>query len=82
MSVSSPDKIIVTVNGEPNLRMSIWMAQISDLSMKSGIGSPEGVVFGVKDAQYMDDAGSTGSILYIKRDVSIGNDPTQGWVLV
>lgn len=82
MTVLSPDKIIVNEGGESTQRMAVWLAQVSDLSMKSGAGSPEGVVKGVFKAQYMDTTASTGSILYIKRDASIGGDATQGWILV
>jgi hypothetical protein len=30
----------------------------------------------------MDDAGTAGAILYIKRDTDIAGDKTQGWILV
>ncbi len=48
----------------------------------SGSGSPEGVVEAAVLSQYMDTAGTPGSILYIKRDADIGGNKALGWVLV
>lgn len=82
MTVSSPKSPIVNPNGEPSRRLVVWFDQVSDLSPKSGIGPPEDVVAGVKDAQYFDDAAATGSIHYYKRFANIGGDPTKGWIVV
>ena len=52
-------------------------------SLIVGTGSPEGVVESEQGASYMDDAGTAGSILYIKRDNDDGaGDKTIGWILV
>jgi len=48
----------------------------------TGTGSPEGVVEAVQFSWYIDDAGATANILYIKRDTDIGGDKTKGWILV
>ena len=48
-----------------------------------GTGSPEGVVEAEIRSTYMDDAGTAGSILYIKRDADDGaGDKSVGWILV
>ena len=47
-----------------------------------GTGNPEGVIEALQRRQYMDDAGTAGAILYIKRDADIGGDKTMGWILV
>lgn len=59
-----------------------WTQLVSRLEIVSGTGSPEGVVNAPQKTLYMDDAGTAGAILYIKRDPAIGGDPTQGWILV
>ena len=58
-----------------------WVQTMTDRSLIIGTGSPETVVEASQGAQYMDDAGTAGSILYIKRDADISGDKTQGWIL-
>lgn len=52
--------------------------QINKNTVQSGTGSPEGVLTAEPKALYMDDAGSAGNILYVKKS---GAGDT-GWVLV
>lgn len=59
-----------------------WMLNVSNLSMLSGTGSPEGVVEALPERLYMNVAGGVGTTLYIKRLADIGGDRTQGWTLV
>lgn len=47
-----------------------------------GVGSPEGVVTGAQYSEYVDTAGSSGSIKYIKMQPDIGGDKSLGWVLM
>jgi len=58
--------------------MQLFMQAIANRAMIIGTGSPEGVITATVGALYMDDAGVSGSILYIKRS---GNGAS-GWVLV
>jgi len=59
-----------------------WANEITRLDLIVGTGSPEGAVSATQGRQYMDDAGTAGAILYIKRDASIAGDDAQGWILV
>ena len=59
-----------------------WTQDITRLDLIVGTGSPEGVVSADQGRQYMDDAGTAGAILYIKRDPAIAGDSTTGWILV
>ena len=58
------------------------IVQVSNLPVLIGTGSPEGSVEGIQGRMYMDDSGASGSILYIKRDTSVGGDSKKGWILV
>ena len=78
----SPLSPIVGERGKPEFEMLLWIDNMTNLSMVVGTGSPEGIVEAVQGRQYMDDSGSTGTILYIKKLASILNDKTKGWVLV
>ena len=59
-----------------------WANEITRLDLIIGAGSPEGVVDATQGRQYMDNTGTSGAILYIKRNAAIGGDSTQGWILV
>ena len=48
----------------------------------SGSGSPEGVVEAAQFSLYVNESGTAGSILYVKRDTDIAGDKTMGWILV
>lgn len=51
-------------------------------SIKTGTGSPEGVVEGKATAEYMDSIGTPGNIKYIKQVGDIAGDTTLGWILI
>ena len=78
----SPLNPIVNEEGIAVFDMALWLENINNLSMVIDSGSPEGIVEGIQGRQYMDQAGTTGSILYIKKLSSILGDTTKGWVLV
>ena len=69
---------VVDKNGQMVQAFRTWVQQVTDLSILSGAGSPEGAVVAQPTRLYMDTTGSTGSILWIKQT---GSDNT-GWVLV
>lgn len=59
-----------------------WMLGMTNTQILIGSGSPEGVYEAQQGRQYMDQAGSTGSILYIKQLTDISGDRSMGWTLV
>ena len=67
---------------KPTLRASEFMrelvAQANLSTILTGTGSPEGVLTANPTQLYMDDAGTAGNILYIKKS-GVGNT---GWILV
>ena len=78
----SPNYPIVNDEGQSNKEFTLWLQQITGLQILNGSGSPETVVAASQKTLYMNTAGTAGSILYIKRDASIGGDKTKGWILV
>ena len=52
------------------------------LQILEGSGSPEGVTEAKRRTLYMNTAGTSGNILYIKRDADVGGDRRLGWILV
>ena len=71
---------IVEKNGAPTPQMREWLNKTS--SIIAGDVVPEGVIEANETQLYMDNTGTTGSILYIKKLADIGGDKTKGWVLV
>jgi len=73
---------IVTEQGKMTQTMRSFTQLVALSGIIVGTGSPETVVEALQTQLYMDDIGTTGAILYIKRDADIGGDRTQGWILV
>ena len=73
---------IVDERGIMSQAMRIHTQQSVYDSLRIGTGSPEGNLKGGQGQRYMDDSGTAGAILYIKRDADIGGDTSQGWILV
>lgn len=74
-------RAIIDDMGQMVQEFRTWTQAITDQSLIIGTGSPETTVEAPQGAKYMDDTGTTGNILYIKRDSDIGGDRTQGWIL-
>jgi hypothetical protein len=77
-----PSRAIVKENGTMQDVYRIFTSMVALLDILNGTGSPEGVVEATQRRFYMDDAGTAGAIVYIKRDADIGGDKTQGWILI
>lgn len=73
---------VVDSNGRPTQDLNFFSEAVAKLPVLAGVGSPEGVVEATQTRLYMDTSGSSGSILYIKREADIGGDKAQGWILV
>ena len=84
MIITSPNPTIPIVDdkGKMTQQMRIFTLLVSKLGVMIGTGSPEGVIPADQTQLYMDNSGTAGSILYIKRDTSIGGDRTKGWILI
>jgi hypothetical protein len=76
------DLPLITDEQKPTERFFLWTVAVSRLDIMSGTGSPEGVVPAPQKSLYMDESGTAGAILYIKRVSDVAGNKTQGWVLV
>lgn len=73
---------IIDDKGEMSQEMRTWTQIVTSQLLIVGTGSPETVVEAGQGSRYMDDAGTTGNIEYIKRDDNIAGDRTKGWILI
>lgn len=73
---------VVDSSGRPTQELNLFSEEVSKLPIVVGTGSPEGVVEALESRLYMDRAGATGTILYIKQFNDVGGDRKLGWILV
>lgn len=82
--IIAPERFVqwLDAQGMPSDRMAEWAEevtrQVNFNTVLSGTGSPEGVLSADPRQMYMDESGTAGSILYIKK-TGTGNT---GWILV
>ena len=76
---------IIDADGTLTLQSRTYFLALDDainlVTVISGSGSPEGVVEALVTKQYMDTAGTAGTITYIKKFTDIAGDKTMGWIL-
>lgn len=82
MSAPSYGIRIVDEDGKQTQEYNDWVGAVNRSLILVGTGSPEGAVKATVGQEYMDDAGTAGAILYIKRDADIAGDRSSGWILV
>ena len=84
VSITPPDANRPILNDDNTMEQAFraWANNLTRLALITGTGSPEGAVSALQGSQYMDEAGTTGAIKYIKRDSDVGGDTSQGWILV
>lgn len=80
--IISPNRLIVDENGGMSNRMQAWTEQVTELQPLAGTESPEGLFEANQTRLYVDLLGTTGAILYVKRDADIAGDKKKGWILV
>lgn len=76
------DRPIVGSDGSLTIQSRTFFRQLIDRALIIGTGSPEGVVPAEIGSSYMDDSGTAGNIMYLKRDDNVAGDKSQGWILV
>lgn len=69
-------------NGRPSAKQFQWLLGVTDLDPIMSEGSPEGVVEAREKRLYIDKAGASGSVLYVKTENAVLSDRTKGWILV
>tara|TARA_R110000851_G_scaffold12955_1_gene44585 strand:+ start:558 stop:818 length:261 start_codon:yes stop_codon:yes gene_type:complete len=78
----NPSNSPLREDGSLKPAFQLWAQSLTNRALIISTGSPESVIEANQGAVYMDDAGTAGAILYIKRNADIAGDKTQGWILV
>lgn len=75
-------RAIVDSNGVLTQEARSYFRVLTARTTVVGTGSPEGVVEADQATLYMDDAGASGNVLYVKRSDEVAGNRANGWVLV
>ena len=78
----NPSRSPLREDGSLQPEFQLWAQLLTNRSLIVGTGTPESFIEANQGALYMNDAGTAGAIVYVKRDADIAGDKTQGWVLV
>ncbi len=79
--VPSRTRALADQSGAPTQEVHTWMQDVTEATVLIGTGTPEAVIEAVQGRFYIDTAGTTGTMLYIKRDADTLGDKTKGWLL-
>lgn len=82
ISELSTDRPVVDDAGSLTTQSRTYFRTLTDFALIIGTGNPEGSIEAPQGAPFMDEQGTLGAILYIKRDASVSGDRTKGWILV
>lgn len=83
ITIPSANRPFVDEEGILTSQSRTFIRSIFIQALIIGTGSPEGVVIAEIGSRYMDNTGTTGSILYIKRDADDGaGDKSIGWIAI
>jgi hypothetical protein len=74
--------IVVDENGRALQKLRLFTEDTAKLPILVGTGSPEGVIEAKQTRLYMNDAGTTGTLIYIKQFDDIAGNRKMGWVLI
>lgn len=72
---------VVDQLGRPNPRLKLFSEEVSTLFPIIGTGSPEGIYEAKAGRLYVDTAGASGSVLYVKKFDDISGNRKNGWSL-
>lgn len=73
---------IVNKDGTMTQRFRTYLNDLESWKPIYGSGSPEGVVTAPQYRLFIRTDGSSGSLIYVKKQASIAGDKSQGWVAV
>ena len=78
----NPSRSPLRDDGSLEPAFQLFAQSLANRALIIGEGSPEGVIEANQGSLYMNDVGTAGAILYVKRNADIAGDKTQGWILV
>jgi hypothetical protein len=78
----NPGRTPLRADGSLEPAFQLFTQELANRALIIGSGVPEGVTEASQGALYMNDLGTAGAILYVKKSADINGDRKEGWVLV
>ena len=78
----NPSNSLMREDGSLQPAFQLFAQSLANRALIISSGSPESVIEANQGALYMDDAGTAGAILYVKKSADVAGNKTQGWILV
>ena len=78
----NPGRTPLREDGSLEPAFQLFTQELANRALIIGSGVPEGVTEASQGALYMNDLGTAGAILYVKKSADINGDRKEGWVLV
>jgi hypothetical protein len=69
-------------DGSLSPAFQLFAQSLASRALITGEGAPEGVIEANQGALYMNELGTAGAILYVKKSADVSGNKTQGWILV
>ena len=78
----NPSNSLMREDGSLQPAFQLFAQSLANRALIISSGSPESVIEANQGALYMDDTGTAGAILYVKKSADVAGNKTQGWILV
>jgi hypothetical protein len=78
----NPGRSPLRADGSLEPAFQLFTQELANRALIIGSGAPEGVTEASQGALYMNDLGTAGAILYVKKTSDISGDRKEGWILV
>lgn len=78
----TPVRPIINESGTMTDEARAWVQVVSDRAIIIGDVTPDGVVEAAQGAMYINTAGTTGDVFFVKQFDDVSGDRSQGWYQV
>ncbi len=78
----NPGRSPLRADGSLEPAFQLFTQELANRALIIGSGVPEGVTEASQGALYMNDLGTAGAILYVKKSADVNGDRKEGWILV
>ena len=78
----NPSRSPIREDGSLENAFQLFAQSLANRALIIGEGAPEGVIEASQGALYMNESGTAGAILYVKKSADVAGNKTEGWILV
>ena len=78
----NPSSSLMRQDGSLEPAFQLFSQSLANRALIIGEGAPESVIEASQGALYMNESGTAGAILYVKKSADVAGNKTEGWILV